>query len=697
MQYHHFQRRSFSNILGSSLIFALLGTSSLAQGIEIAPAGSPGTAVVQPVNPGQDDQIAIGTDSGAGGPVRNATAGGLSGIAIGAGAQAGVDATDGNVSIGDYATSVGGYGMAIGTGAYSEGVAIGNNAHANDEDVAIGAGALVNGTTDHTTGSGGASTGQSVAIGENAGARATTGQSTILGFGAGVDSSGTNNTFSGFVSGTGATGNENTYSGSQSGLQSNGNQNTFSGVLSGALARGDGNVAFGSTAGAAVVGSNNVSIGNNAGTIATLLAPTPSTYSNAVSIGNQADALTDDAISIGNTSTVTGRGSVAIGDNNTVEGRNTFVLGGGITSDNTFNGSVILGYGSSTAGSAPVVQTVTSATVGAVDYGDFVGQVSDPGKFVSVGAAGDERKVTNVAAGEITATSTEAINGSQLYAVASQGITFQTDSGSTSPTQLGSTIEIIGDSANQIQVSVTPDGKIQIAISDQPQFGNVQINADGTGKITGVTDGDVSAGSTDAVNGSQLAAVAQGATWNLGVNGDAGVQVTPTANRVNLVQGENIVIKRGQSGSNNIVISTAPNLSADSVTINNGGPVLSSAGLDMRGQSITNVRPGRISPNSMDAVNGSQLYGFQNQVAANRAEANAGIASSMALGQIRYDDRPGKLSAGFGLGRYGGQMGYAIGVGFTSESRLWRFSGGVTYAPGTENLGAAASATYTFN
>ena len=48
------------------------------------------------------------------------------------------------------------------------------------------------------------------------------------------------------------------------------------------------------------------------------------------------------------------------------------------------------------------------------------GPVAGAGSFVSVGAVGDERKLINVAAGNISATSTEAINGSQLYAVTSQ-------------------------------------------------------------------------------------------------------------------------------------------------------------------------------------------------------------------------------------------------------------------------------------
>jgi len=58
--------------------------------------------------------------------------------------------------------------------------------------------------------------------------------------------------------------------------------------------------------------------------------------------------------------------------------------------------------------------------VGNLTYSGFKGTVAGAGSFVSVGSAGNERKLINVAAGNISATSTEAINGSQLYAVTAQ-------------------------------------------------------------------------------------------------------------------------------------------------------------------------------------------------------------------------------------------------------------------------------------
>ena len=134
--------------------------------------------------------------------------------------------------------------------------------------------------------------------------------------------------------------------------------------------------------------------------------------------------------------------SYTFGNNNTVTTADTFVLGSNVNrnadgTDNalgTVKNSVYLGNGTEvTAGSAvgtKVLNTdqvagttttagdtgeVLNATVGGVTYGGFAGAMANGA--VSVGAAGAERRIQNVAAGEISATSTDAINGSQLYLV----------------------------------------------------------------------------------------------------------------------------------------------------------------------------------------------------------------------------------------------------------------------------------------
>ena len=171
---------------------------------------------------------------------------------------------------------------------------------------------------------------------------------------------------------------------------------------------------------------------------------------NAVAIGFNSVVTGNDSISIGTGNRVTGNNSGAFGDpsiingnssysvgnNNTVATNDTFVLGNEVK--HTVENSVILGTkstatagdGSATATLNNIKQdgtkgtsttagskgTVKQAIVGNMVYGGFEGATADG--VVSVGAAGNERRIQNVAAGEISSTSTDAINGSQLYAVA---------------------------------------------------------------------------------------------------------------------------------------------------------------------------------------------------------------------------------------------------------------------------------------
>ena len=148
--------------------------------------------------------------------------------------------------------------------------------------------------------------------------------------------------------------------------------------------------------------------------------------------GNNSGAFGDPSI-------INGNSSYSVGNNNTVATNDTFVLGNEVK--HIVENSVILGTkstatagdGSATATLNNIKQdgtrgtsitagskgTVKQAIVGNMVYGGFEGATADG--VVSVGAAGNERRIQNVAAGEISATSTDAINGSQLYSVA-QGV-----------------------------------------------------------------------------------------------------------------------------------------------------------------------------------------------------------------------------------------------------------------------------------
>ncbi|WP_312266367.1 YadA-like family protein, partial [Neisseria sp.] len=172
-------------------------------------------------------------------------------------------------------------------------------------------------------------------------------------------------------------------------------------------------------------GEGAVAMGNTYTTDSGSTQRTTAEGKNSIAIGTGAQALAENTISIGTGNIVRGKNSGAIGDPSIIDGENTysvgnkntvstsdtFVLGNNVTQ--TMDNSVILGSQSS------AVEVHTTAGGGNYTYAGAndanVAGVNDVVGVVSVGTEGQTRQVQNVAAGVVSADSTDAINGSQLY------------------------------------------------------------------------------------------------------------------------------------------------------------------------------------------------------------------------------------------------------------------------------------------
>ena len=126
-----------------------------------------------------------------------------------------------------------------------------------------------------------------------------------------------------------------------------------------------------------------------------------------LAIGSQDNDTSNDR------TTASATGAVAIGKNTKATSEDAVAIG--TNAQATLQGAVALGSGSTTATGAT---NQGSTTINGITY-NFAGATGNPNMQVSVGSAGATRQIKNVAAGEVSATSTDAINGSQLYAVAS--------------------------------------------------------------------------------------------------------------------------------------------------------------------------------------------------------------------------------------------------------------------------------------
>lgn len=244
---------------------------------------------------------------------------------------------------------------------------------------------------------------------------------------------------------------------------------------------------------------------------------------NAIAIGDKAVSSNNDSVAIGEKASATNSQSIAIGSDSASSGSYSVAIG--LKANATDDWSVALGNSSETS---KAVSTSTM-TVGGKPYQTAGGYAWGT---VSVGNKYIKRTITNVAAGRVLESSTDAVNGSQLFATnqsvaantqnIAKGMNFAADTGTAYNAQLGGTVSIKGDGKN-LSTSVDK-GTITVHMSDTPVFTSVTANtisgstikagdavtlsnqgADmGGTKITHLKDGDISPTSTDAVNGSQL-------------------------------------------------------------------------------------------------------------------------------------------------------------------------------------------------
>ncbi|NNP75137.1 hypothetical protein A7P54_01740 [Acinetobacter sp. Ac_3412] len=364
------------------------------------------------------------------------------------------------------------------------------------------------------------------------------------------------------------------------------------GVALGKQAKADGENALAQGVSAKALNLNSIAQGNNAQAIAdnatAIGANALATGSAAISQGFNAKALNTNTIAQGTNAQATAEGATAIGANTVVNHSNAVALGSG-------------------SQSADYVQT-TSTVINGKTY-NFAGTPTNSSS-VSVGSTGNERTIVNVAAGRISSTSTDVINGSQLHQtntaiedLANTALTFQADSGANVQRKLGETLNVVGgitdaskltdnnigvvaDGNNKLTVKLAKDVKVDSvnaagtlinsnglsfvdgsgnAVTNSPSISNNGISA-GNQKITNVAKGDVNATSTDAVNGSQLNEVQQIANkgWNLTTNNNA-------ASKSNVAPDGTVDISNADS---NLVISNQGNnvdiRLANQVTIGSG-------------------------------------------------------------------------------------------------------------------------------
>ena len=803
-------------------------TNSLAAGVN-AVAGISGvatnaTAMGYGAQALASDSVAIGTNAkvtATGAVNDNTGVAGIRGIAIGSNATStmgqsiaiGWNALAQNTanasSSPTSAIAIGWNAQALGsqTTAIGESAGVGSTGY-NNLALGTNAGKNVGGSTNVAIGSAagnnlGSTVTESISIGYGAGlnvnAAATPfadyqfgqGHFTYIGSGSGRGSVGDVNVAIGQLAGQSVTGSANVGMGLWTGWRITGDRNTALGMAAGQSFTGDNNVALGrwagselTTAGGTAKIERSVSIGDASrgygndsvaiGTSAVAgVKDQAGTIDNAIAIGNGAQATAAKSISIGTGNVVSGANAGAIGDpsyvsgagtytignnngtaaapvaatesgafgnnnalptasttgirvvgnSNTVNSSNVMVMGNSVTVGTGLDGAVVLGNASTVS---KAVDTASSTIAGTTFTYATAGAAPADGDVVSVGTATAPRQIQNVANGQVTATSLDAINGSQLYAVANTlagKLTHfysvkSTDTtagnynndGATGTNALaagvntvaaGNQATAVGYNANAVQTESVAMGSAVTAAGQ----GSVAIGSNGTIAGTATNNYAVAIGRNNQATGNQSTVVGSNsfATANNAIalgtaanaTNDATIAVGQLAN-ASAITSTAIGFKSAASQEDALAVGTFANASGISATALGVNTVANRAGTVAVGNGAQATADGSTSMGNFANASGGSSVALGSRALASQANgvalgysAQSTAISGIALGQAS------KATANFATAvGVGAQATIANSVALGTNSVTTVNAGAVGYDPLTATTSTSTDSTW---
>ena len=419
---------------------------------------------------------------------------------------------------------------------------------------------------------------------------------------------------------------------------------------------------------------------------------------NSIAIGQKSSAGPENSIAIGSQTSVTGANSVALGTGSVAKLENSVSVGndtlqrkivnmakGSIAKDSNdaINGSQLFDISKSIAdrlGGGASVDTTGTGIVTAPSYqlqSGVFGNVGDAlegldnntlqwdsiKKAYSAAHGSDTTsKITNIKDGDISATSKDAVNGSQLNTVKNDvtanatnitNLTGDVANNTTNITNLTNDVAANTTSITNLADTVTNLGEDALAWDDASGAFTAKHGTDDTNKITNVKDGDLTVDSKDAVNGSQLKTtndnVATNTTNISNLTGDVANNTTNITNLTNDVAANTTSITN--------LADTVTNLGADALAWDDAsGAFTAKHGTDDTNK-ITNVKDGDLTVDSKDAVNGSQLKTTNDNVATNTTNIATNTTNinnltdtvnNLGEDALKWDDTTGAFTAAHG-------------------------------------------------
>lgn len=424
------------------------------------------------------------------------------------------------------------------------------------------------------------------------------------------------------------------------------------------------------------------------------------TAESALALGSGSQATADSAVAVGNDSVASQKSSVAVGQSSKADG--VFGTALGDSSNALANGSVAISVDSQAKGInsmamgrnaltthdnsvalgadsvSKIEKPVNEATVQSITYSGFAGNT--PVATVSVGSEGKERQLVNVGAGEISATSTDAINGSQLYLVADQvgknaqgikdnakAIADNTKAIQTNTADIRAAEALIDKNAKDIAENTKYIQAVEKKLPEVTAGDNVTVttSTDSNGKVTYTVSSKDFQPAIDKVE-----AKADKNTKAIETNAkdiaDNKASIAKNTDHINAVEVEakkHSVVKAGK----NTTVTKTLGLQGEAVyTVDANVDHLATKAEVVNQVSKVNARI-----DGVDAkvnANTKAIHRLDRDVRKNRKRADAGIASVAAMANIPQVYLSGKSGVGVGIGYKHSQSALAVGYSRASDN-----------------------------